>query len=466
MADFSLADLLQGRTPPNTAPPFTTYGKGSIQQTMPALGQHNLLSRLAASVGQPAYDMAQHDAAELRRTGQVPERSFAELMGVMPFGPFGSVRIPNPIRGWHGSPRLFDHLDLRQAGSAVGLGQGRGAYLSSSPDVAIGYMGGASSRGHLYDADIHATPDQLIRWDDQFARQPEFIKRAIDDAFRQSGHQPFSTWTGNRGRASDQFRALENAIGGEEAARAMAERGVAGVVFPEYRGVNSYSIFSPDDTVQIMRRHDAPLPPMAEILRRYDTALADAAVRAPVRIPNPIRAYHGSPYAFTQFDPRHIGSGEGGVMEVPGFHYSESEGFSGPYRLARGNGPGHMYQVDIHATPEQFLDFTSPWGAQSDLARSAFAPYENLVHAQRSTAPMAEVLLANPNSDQYLTPEMATTLANRGLAGVRYRENGITNHIVFPEQLHLVEILRRYGIAAPVAGGAAAASLMGDQQQQ
>jgi hypothetical protein len=127
MPEYSMSDFLQGRSPlrqslqdvwqqmlrngemepsdlaavmapptlggniamrPPSAPTISN-GKGSVQPipTREALGQHNLLSRILGSVGQPSYDMVRADTDAFRRTGQFPEHSFTELMSVMPMGP-------------------------------------------------------------------------------------------------------------------------------------------------------------------------------------------------------------------------------------------------------------------------------------------------------------------------------------------------------------------------------------------
>jgi hypothetical protein len=85
--------------------------KGSVQEIAPPqIGQHNLLHSMLGSFGRPAYDMARADVEELGRTGEVPSRSFADLIGVMPIGPFGTVRGPRrlPPRPQQPSNNIFN----------------------------------------------------------------------------------------------------------------------------------------------------------------------------------------------------------------------------------------------------------------------------------------------------------------------------------------------------------------------
>lgn len=130
MPEYTMSDFLQGRSPVRqslqdvwqqmlrdgemapsdlaavTAPPTLggniamrppsaptiTHGKGSVQPipTQEALGQHNVLSRLLSSVGDPSYQMMLRDTAEMRRTGELPRRDFRgqmEMLQTLPIMP-------------------------------------------------------------------------------------------------------------------------------------------------------------------------------------------------------------------------------------------------------------------------------------------------------------------------------------------------------------------------------------------
>src|SRR5574337_1974390 len=141
------------------------------------------------------------------------------------------------------------------------------------------------------------------------------------------------------------------------------------------------------------------------------------------RIPNPIIAYHGSPHKFDAFDASKIGTGEGAQAYGHGLYFAQNEGVANSYRgepdlkyqrlnghmspteegvydmamkpdpdwshnafkaMRRAGksddeifdaidkiqrGRGHMYQVAIHADPEQFLDWDKPRSKQHPKIR-------------------------------------------------------------------------------------------------
>jgi hypothetical protein len=86
--------------------PTISYGKGSVQPipTQEALGQHNVIDRALRSVGQPSYDMMMRDMAEVRRTGELPQRDFRgqlEMVQTLPILP--GARVVAPMRA---APRV------------------------------------------------------------------------------------------------------------------------------------------------------------------------------------------------------------------------------------------------------------------------------------------------------------------------------------------------------------------------
>lgn len=297
--------------------PIAVRGKGSIQETMPALGQHNLLDRLARIPGQPLYDQVMGNTPP-------PPSPFTDLGGainnffrVMPIGPFGSVRIPNPIRAYHGSSHAFDAFDLSRIGTGQGAqAYGHGLYFAESEPVARSYRNATLSSPESYASllmEQHGGRDGAIRW--------------------------------------------------------LQEGGLS---------------------------------------RQFDRDALAA--------------------------------------------------------LQGGRNFGHMYEVNIHARPEQFLDWDRLFGdmspeAQARLRHAGFTENEGYM----------------PSFVDYLQtrhgPQGASNvLHDAGFSGIRYLDQGsrgagqgTSNYVLFDPSL--VEILRRYGIAAPVAGGAAAASLMDRQQE-
>jgi hypothetical protein len=129
-----------------------------------------------------------------------------------------------------------------------------------------------------------------------------------------------------------------------------------------------------------------------------------------------IRAYHGSPHDFDKFDLSKIGTGEGAQAYGHGLYFAENPKVAQEYkgmtlsprarmifddaggdlvkakalavergfgkgwvmddldRLAQSPGPGRMYEVNINAHPDQFLDWDKPLSGQGAPLQRALAP--------------------------------------------------------------------------------------------
>jgi len=243
-----------------------------------------------------------------------------------------------------------------------------------------------------------------------------------------------------------------------------------------------------------------------------------------------IRAYHGSPHDFDRFSMEAIGTGEGAQAYGPGLYFAENEGVARGYRDAlsaraapndaRGNAfdlvqrmggdveatadivrdgianaaspntekflretlkhleestfadferpLGRMYEVNIRANPEDFIDYDAPLSAQSEnVQRFANERWQQIMG--RSPDPTIEgeyiLKMASPQSgidgpDWLLrggpSDAQRERLLEAGIAGVRYLDagsrgagDGSRNIVVFDE--NLIEIVRKYGIAGAAA---------------
>lgn len=139
---------------------------------------------------------------------------------------------------------------------------------------------------------------------------------------------------------------------------------------------------------------------------------------------------------------------------------------------------GHMYEVAIHATPDQFLDWDKPLSQQSEAVRKAMDA-QFLALKERGVDLYNLPSVRDPNkapawqalaeiSDRYNTDKL---ISDSGLPGVKYLDqhsrgagSGSRNYVV--NQPDLIEILRKYGLLGPVAAGATANALMGDKTEQ
>lgn len=114
--------------------------------------------------------------------------------------------------------------------------------------------------------------------------------------------------------------------------------------------------------------------------------------------------------------------------------------------------PGRMYEVNIHADPKQFLDWDAPLSAQSDKARAALADMK----PEWTGGQIYESSRLVPG-DFMDKRAAASALRERGIPGIKYLDqgsraagDGSRNYVVFDDKL--IEILRKYGIMAPMAG--------------
>jgi hypothetical protein len=231
-----------------------------------------------------------------------------------------------------------------------------------------------------------------------------------------------------------------------------------------------------------------------------------------------IRAYHGSPHDFDRFDLSKIGTGEGAQAYGHGLYFAENPQVAQQYKdgvlnmpLIRGNNaqmadlaktmeqyaipgkyrqftdpaghaaaaeydrlmeqkmaPGKMYEVNINAEPQQFLDWDRPLLPQMpadvmpvlDAASHQF--YKRPLDSINDTAQsfLVKNALKNPNS--------TAALAERGIPGIKYLDQGsrvghaeseTSNYVVFNDKL--IDILKKYGLA-----GLGLPMLAGAQDQQ
>jgi hypothetical protein len=376
MADSELDRLLAQYA----QPPPPTLGGGppplpeiTLTQPQAPLGQHNLLDRALSSFGQPSLDKL-----EAAYRGEATPRDVAwEFLTNGPLGPFGMargpVRIPDPIRAFHGSPHTFDEFRLDKIGTGEGAqAYGHGLYFAESPGVAESYRRALAS----YPAEAE-----------------QFLRRHVGDA-------------------------------------PLTPEDISGLQAIASSGGTERQLF-----YRVPATRNLTAEQRQDILDSY----------------------------------------------------------------ARMERPGRMYEVNIHARPEQFLDWDRPIAQQSDAIQ---AIYNRHITPRLSTRPVGEHLtdvridqgaigafpnaqvpdvMANPaahvptrgsdfydelarssiNGDWGAPGEFARVQATRALTdhnipGIRYLDqgsrragDGTRNFVVFDPSL--VEVLRRYGMAAPVS---------------
>ena len=193
-----------------------------------------------------------------------------------------------------------------------------------------------------------------------------------------------------------------------------------------------------------------------------------AMLPAPAPAPKPqgIRAYHGSPHDFApepgyplgRFDQRKIGTGEGSTLEGRGHYFSEHEPHAKSYRdgLSETQGTaGKMYEVNLNLEPGRILDYTQLVSQQPPIVRDAiikaFEDDNRLYGRSRLPQPHPGARRAS-----LYVGGAEDRLKESGVQAVRYPASGSpgkSNYVVFDDKL--IEILRKYGLAGLMAGGAA-----------
>lgn len=230
-----------------------------------------------------------------------------------------------------------------------------------------------------------------------------------------------------------------------------------------------------------------------------------------------IKAYHGSPHDFDAFDMSKIGTGEGAQAYGHGLYFAENEKVAKGYRdalslpksgdqlgnaydLVRQLGEdgalkaveaalprnpqlqveldaiksgayrdwkpqGRMYEVDINADPEQFLDWDKPLREQSERVQSAVRSIPGYAESIGAESPsnMGDLIKRGllPNTYDSASPSFSKIYGQAGIPGIKYLDqgsraagNGSRNYVVFDDKL--VNILRKYGLVGlPFAGAAA-----------
>jgi hypothetical protein len=140
---------------------------------------------------------------------------------------------------------------------------------------------------------------------------------------------------------------------------------------------------------------------------------------------------------------------------------------------------GRMYEVEIDAPEGQLLDLDLPVQSQSPVVQDALGKYveapswfslgqEGWVGKNAYMRMAGDMAAANPRiaggyhvvHDQ---PAASAALLQGGVPGIRYLDQGARsagegtrNYVMFPGTEDSIRILRKFGIMAPIAAGAAA----------
>lgn len=287
--------------------------------------------------------------------------------------------------------------------------------------------------------------------------------------------------------------------------------------------------------------HGSPHDFNAERLVRYPDGRTEYVVGVPDRLPDiPQGAELVRDYPFGRVRMDKIGTGEGAQAYGRGFYGAENEGVARSYRdglagkaepakfatpdeakraagiggsiieasqsmgggwramgadgefIRSGPSPGRMYEVNIKADPDQFLDWDKPLSQQPEGVRRALeaanlVPWKtrNPLGIEYGNLSKESALALSSRGRRPIEPDLSATggdllnwevgagrpvakqetsdrLRDAGIPGIKYLDQqsrtagqGSRNFVVFDDAL--VEILRKYGLLPPVAAGTAAA---------
>ena len=139
--------------------------------------------------------------------------------------------------------------------------------------------------------------------------------------------------------------------------------------------------------------------------------------------------------------------------------------------LLRGDKPvgPRTYEVNINARPEQMLDWDKPLAQQP--VKDAVLGLHSGVREDMTGQQARDFLLARSWTNYAWNKygrapfandaELSRVLADRGIPGIRYLDQGSRsgslnptyNHVIFPGHEHLVDIIKKYGIAGAAPAG-------------
>lgn len=133
--------------------------------------------------------------------------------------------------------------------------------------------------------------------------------------------------------------------------------------------------------------------------------------------------------------------------------------------------PGHMYEVNINADPNAFLDWDKPLSEQPEAVRQALAKFDPDMYSPESAdydpTELGQIAYhrmfhdtrkkIGPNQGaKTYQAEISKNLAEAGIPGIKYLDagsrsagDGTRNYVVFDDKL--ISIIRKYGIAGASA---------------
>ena len=170
-----------------------------------------------------------------------------------------------------------------------------------------------------------------------------------------------------------------------------------------------------------------------------------------------IKAYHGSPYDFDKFDASKIGTGEGRASHGHGFYMTKASDLAEYYR-PKG---GRVYEIEIPRSQDELMDWNTPVIQQPQQIQDAVRELldRDAVYLKGGKA---YDQIAHHYGDGLSDSRASDLLLERGIVGNTFlgarqgNAGRARNYVMFPGTEDSIRILRKYGMMAPIAAGAAA----------
>jgi hypothetical protein len=137
--------------------------------------------------------------------------------------------------------------------------------------------------------------------------------------------------------------------------------------------------------------------------------------------------------------------------------------------------PGKMYEVNINADPDDFLDWDKPLSEQSEKVRSGVRAGMDERYGQGFFDEYAQQGTdfrdVRSNFDDLGDADVSNMLREKGIPGIKYLDggsrkagDGSRNYVVFDDRL--IDIVRKYGIPAAIGAGFITQEMAAQMQAQ
>lgn len=315
-------------------------------------------------------------------------------------GSGGSAR--DAIRAYHGSPHQFDRFDMSRIGTGEGAqAYGHGLYFAGNENVARSYR------------------DQLSRpyyaLSDGSNIQTKYGKDVLD-AFTRSGGDP--------AELAQTIERLRNSV-----QRNLADFGVSDVsqIKPQYAGDLAYT------TIEMARRADK----LEDLIRSGGASRAGEGSMYEVRL-------NTTPDRLLDWDAPL--SGKNPIRDMIG-------DLGQQYMNAGSAEARNVARDALMAAKNENLSGAGVYNQLTRLANTGGAIGEHL-------GPLSPPIMSGPSV-------ASQTLREAGIPGIQYLDagsraanDGTRNYVMFDDSL--IDILRRYGLAGMLTGGAASQAQAGE----